>query len=454
MFALFLFSLTGMGCLKATLEDGEWLPGGDTTNTLLLGSNAFIFPADNIEISNESSFYTGNSFFNQAWVETPASTQKRDGLGPLFNARSCAACHFKDGRGAPPEENESFLGLLMRVSVLDTDENGGPLGDPHYGGQIQPFAVLEGTPEATPSVVYEEFSGQYADGTKYTLVRPEYSVNSLGYGDLASDVLLSPRVAPAVIGMGLLEAISAERLEELSDPDDRDGDGISGKMNWVWNHSDEEHQPGRFGWKGEHPTVRQQVGSAFVGDIGITNPVFTTENCAQAQDQCWDLPSGGDPEIEDDLFDKVVLYTSLLAVPVRRNWEDKDVLRGKALFNEIGCAKCHTPHHKTGTHTFKEVSEQDIWPYTDLLLHDMGDGLADNRPVFDASGREWKTPPLWGIGLVESVNNHTRFLHDGRARSLTEAILWHGGEALSAQEQFTSLSQEERENIISFVKSL
>ena len=453
IYMLVYFLLT-LGCYKSHIESGEWLPGGETTNTLILGSNAFIFPAENISIANQPSFYSGNSFFNQAWVETPSSTIKRDGLGPLFNARSCAACHFKDGRAQPPTESMPHLGLLFRASISGEDENGSPLGHDNYGGQLQPFSVLQGTPEIELSITYEYITGAYGDGEVYKLQKPVYSFPTENYGTLSSDVMLSPRIAPAVIGMGLLEAIPQSRIEELEDPNDQDGNGISGTINWVWDFSDEVHKVGRFGWKSEQPTVKQQVASAFVEDIGITNPVFMTESCGEHQTDCKELPSGGDPEIEQDLFDKVVLYTSLLAVPIRRDWEEKDVLNGKMLFSDIGCADCHTPNHHTESHEFPELSNQSIWPYTDLLLHDMGEGLADHRPVFDANGQEWRTPPLWGIGLVKTVNKHTRFLHDGRARNLTEAILWHGGEAKTAQQNFINLSKTEREEILTFVNSL
>lgn len=434
-------------------EEGELFPGGATTNTFLQGPNAFILPAENISQEHEPSFYTGNSFFNQAWVEAPASTQKRDGLGPFFNARSCASCHFKDGRGAPPEEGEKFLSLLLKVGIEGADEYGKPTPSPIYGAQIQTFSVLAIDDEAEANVSYMEVSGQYGDGTPYSLLKPTYTITR--DDEVVSSLYVSPRIAPAVIGMGLLESITLERLEELADPNDQDGDGISGRMNWVWSDSTQQLEVGRFGWKAESNNVEQQVATAFIHDMGITNPVFPENTCATEQLDCQEQPNGGDPEIEQDLFDKVVLYTSLLAVPMRRNMEDPQVVAGKRLFQEIGCDKCHTPTHTTGHETtFAEVSDQKIWPYTDLLLHDMGEGLADGLRGFEALGTEWRTPPLWGIGLVEKVNRHTRFLHDGRARNLAEAILWHGGEAENAKELFQDLDLEDREALLSFVKSL
>lgn len=437
------------------VEDGELYPGGETTNTFLQGSNAFILPAENMHVEHEPSFYTGNSFFNQSWVETPASTQKRDGLGPFFNARSCASCHFKDGRGAPPEDGEPFLSLLLKVGMDEEDEYGQAKPSPKYGGQIQNFSILAIEDEAQSHVEYVEISGQYGDGSSYSLIKPTYTITDSTSTQEVSELHISPRIAPVVIGMGLLESIPLSRLESLADPYDDNNDGISGRINWVWDEKKQDLGVGRFGWKAEITTVEQQVATAFVHDIGITNPIFSEHRCGTEQLDCQDQPYGGTPEIEQDLFDKVVLYSSLLAVPMRRNWEERTVQEGKVLFHEVGCASCHVPNHTTASEaSFVELIHQNIWPYTDLLLHDMGEGLADGLRGFQASGAEWRTPPLWGIGLVEKVNRHTRFLHDGRARNLTEAILWHGGEAETSKNLFQDLSMDEREAIVSFVRSL
>lgn len=439
------------------LEPGELLPGGATTNTLLGGRNAFIRPAENITVEHEPNFYTGNSFFNQAWVEAPASTGRRDGLGPLFNARSCAACHLRDGRGRPPESpDEPFLGLLLRLSVPGVDAVGGPLPDPNYGGQLQPFALPDVPAEAAASVAYDEVSGSYGDGTPYTLLRPVYRLDAPAYGPLDPELMISPRVAPAVIGLGLLEAITGDDLRALADPDDADGDGISGRLNTVWDAVAEAHAIGRFGWKADQPSVRQQVAGAFLGDMGITTPIFGAQDCTAAQTDCLAARDGGEggPEIDAETFEKVVLYTSLLAVPARRTADAPDVLRGKGLFGDMGCAACHTPSHRTGAHPLPEVADQLIWPYTDLLLHDMGPELSDGRPVFDAAGPEWRTPPLWGIGLLPAVNDHQRLLHDGRARGVAEAILWHGGEAEAAREAFRLAPAADRDAVVRFVESL
>ncbi len=443
---LFIFA-----CSAYKSEPGEEYPGGDTTNTFLFGSNAFILPAENIEIEHEPSFYSGNSFFNLPWVEHPASTENRDGLGPLYNARSCAACHFKDGRAEPPLEND-FLGLLLRIGIEQNDQL---LPHPIYGTQLQNFSVSNTLTEGTPNVEYEEVSGEFGDGEVFTLLTPTYSITNANYGILDSNTVISPRIAPAMIGLGLLEAISIEDIQYYADPLDLDEDGISGQINWILEPYETNPKIGRFGWKSEKSTVANQVAAAFLGDIGITNPLLEYNNCTEFQEQCLEEPQEESLEIRQELFDKVVLYSSLLAVPMRRNWTDKTVLQGKRLFNDIGCSSCHIPSYMTSEQTeLPEVSSQLIWPYTDLLLHDMGPGLEDQNSIRHALRREWKTPPLWGIGLIKSVNGHTRFLHDGRARSLTEAILWHGGEAEMSKENFRLLESEQRDSVIQFLESL
>lgn len=443
--------------LKA--DPAERLPGGTSTNTLLLGVNAFTRPAENILSEHEPLFFTGNSFFNQAWVEAPSSTTARDGLGPLFSARSCAACHFKDGRGRPPlESDESFLSLIVGVGVIEQEQEEAHLvKDPVYGNQLQPFAIPDVPVEASPQVHYEVLKETYADGQPYELMHPTYEIVNPAYGDPSEALVLMPRVAPHVAGMGLLDAIPEERLRELEDPEDSDGDGISGRVRMVNDVVSNQLKPGRYGWKAEKPTILQQVATAFRNDIGITSPVFASDDCTVTQTQCLNTPSGGEPEISQDIFGKVVAYNHLLAVPVRPLWDDPEVLRGKKLFQELNCVGCHVPSHETGESEFEELSFQQIFPYTDLLLHDMGKELSDAIPpglTPPAEAQEWRTPPLWGIGRVETVNGHTRFLHDGRARNMEEAILWHGGEAESSREAFKALSSEERALILKFLESL
>ncbi len=440
----------------AEVEPSEIFPGGDTTNRLLMGSNAFIRPAANFSAENEALFYSGNSWFNQNFVEAPATTRTRDGLGPFFNAQSCSGCHFKDGRGQALEENgDGSLGVLFRLSIPGLSSKGEITPDPVYGGQLQPFGILHVPGEAQMKVTWTERPGTYADGSPYSLREPAYELVNLGYGAPAPNLLISPRVAPQIIGMGLLEAISEEDLLAAVDENDIDHNGISGRANHVWSARLQQKAMGRFGWKAEQPTVVEQSAAAFNGDLGITSSLFPDRNCTETQVECQQANSGGEPELEPHILDRIEVYSQGVAVPIRRTWDSQEVLGGKAAFTELGCADCHTPKYVTGTtSSLKELQKQTIWPYTDLLLHDMGEGLADHRPVFDASGTEWRTPPLWGLGLIPAVNKHNHLLHDGRARGFAEAILWHGGEAEAAKEAFKNLSPERRDALVAFLESL
>ena len=426
--------------------------GGETT-AFSAGGNAFELSARNLTNDLRRTFEVGDSFFSQNWVAAPSSTEARDGLGPTHNALSCSSCHSRDGRGKPPDNpDDPERGLLLRLSIPGPD---GPDDEPAYGGQLQDRSVLGVPVEGRIVIVYEEVQGIYADGTMYSLRQPTYSLENLAFGPLYSEAQISPRIAPAAIGMGLLEAIPEERILSLADPDDTNGDNISGRPNFVWDVRSGKSVLGRFGWKANQPTVEQQAASAFLGDIGITSSLFPDENCPSIQEECRLAPNGGSPEIPDSRMEKVVIYVQTLAVPAMRNTEDREVQQGARLFVQSRCSLCHTPRHETGDfHPLAPLRNQAIFPYTDLLLHDMGAGLADNRPDGRASGTEWRTPPLWGIGLVETVNDHTMFLHDGRARSIEEAILWHGGEAEESRQRFMGLTVKERQALIRFLESL
>jgi CxxC motif-containing protein (DUF1111 family) len=435
---------------------GEELPGGSTTNTLLFGENALTRHVENITDENEQFFFSGNGFFNQAWVMAPASTEARDGLGPLFNARSCAACHAKDGRGHPPlEVGDELLSILFRLSVgLDDQEM--PVGDPVYGGQLQPFSVGDVPAEGTVLIAYSEQESTYPDGTKFSLRSPTYQLSDLAYGEAAQAVVVSPRVAPAMHGLGLLEAIPALRLAGLADEDDADGDGISGRLRMVPEIGEEGLSIGRFGWKAEQPSVRQQSAGAFVGDMGLTTELFPSGECEEGQVLCFEQPSGaeaGAAEVSPEILDRVERYGQLVAVPARSSADAPEILSGKQLFIKSGCSACHTPSHVTGEHELSELANQTIFPYTDLLLHDMGVALADGTGATRVD-REWRTPPLWGLRFYPVVNGHDLLLHDGRARGIEEAVLWHGGEANASKEKFMDFGVAERQLLIEFVRSL
>ena len=428
--------------------------GGETT-AFTDNRNAFSMSARNLNTGEKRVFEVGDSFFEQNWVTAPASTDARDGLGPTFNALSCSSCHVLDGRGRPPTDHDDpERGLLIRLSIPGETSEGAPVGDPNYGTQLQDRAINGVEPEGRFIIDFVEIEGEYADGEPYVLLMPIYRFIELAFGEMAPDLMTSPRIAPAVIGMGLLEAINEEDILAQADPNDEDSDGISGRPNMVWDIERQETVLGRFGWKANEPNVEQQALGAFLGDIGITSIHHMEENCPEAQIACAAAITGGEPEVPGARSDKLVFYTQTLAVPAMRDIEDPQVRKGAEMFLKAGCSACHTPSYTTGTHEIAALSDQEIFPFTDLLLHDMGEGLADGRPDFLATGSEWRTPPLWGIGLVERVNKHTRFLHDGRARNLAEAILWHGGEAEKSRDAFREMSKDEREALIAFLKSL
>lgn len=433
---------------------GDALSGGAGT-VFDATISAFGQPSRNLPLSQRTAFFVGNALFNRDWVTAPSSTVGSDGLGPLFNARSCSSCHFRDGRGRPPVlPEEDSVGILFRLSIPGVGDDGGPRLEPTYGGQLNQ-AGIPGVPgEGRVAISYEEVPGRYADGEPYSLRQPRYDLVELAYGPPDPALRLSPRTAPFLIGLGLLEAVDERTVLAAADPDDRDGDGISGRANLVWDVRRGQPALGRFGWKANVPTLEQQNAGAFVGDIGITSPLFPEQNCTAAETACLSAPNGGDPEIDQDKLDAVTFYSRHLAVPARRDVADPTVRRGEALFAEIGCASCHTPTLTTGAIAAPALAGQRIHPYTDLLLHDMGDGLADDRPDFLADGREWRTPPLWGVGLIATVNRHTLLLHDGRARDVAEAILWHDGEAAAAREGFRTLPSDDRAALLRFLDSL
>ncbi|WP_425292849.1 di-heme oxidoredictase family protein [Halomonas caseinilytica] len=435
------------------------MTGGDGT-VQQFDHNAFSLPLDTMPMTRRLDFSVGNSFFRNPWVEAPASTAARDGLGPLLNTNSCQGCHIKDGRGHPPSGDERAVSLFLRLSLPpesvddETLTRFGVAPVPGYGRQLQTAAISGADPEGDMQLHYTKRDVRLDDGEVVTLREPHYAIGSPAYGPLPDDLQISPRVAPPMIGLGLLEALPAEALIAAADPDDTDGDGISGRVNRVWDERRGDTVIGRFGWKAGEPSIEQQSLHAFAGDMGLTSNLVPVTDCMPSQ-ACDRFPDGGTPEVSDRIARFVTFYAGSLAVPARRDMDDPRVLAGAETFNEIGCASCHTPRHETPPDTERAaLADQTIWPYSDLLLHDMGEALADGRPEFDASGSEWRTPPLWGIGLAREVNPRAGFLHDGRARTLEEAILWHGGEAEASADTYRDLPAERRDGLIRFLESL
>ena len=456
-------------------EAGEEKPGGGATSRGSTDTaNAFSLSSGNMDFKRELNFKIGNAIFRKNWISAPSSIDASDGLGPLFNSRACQNCHLKDGRGHPPfsaDVPDDSGSMLVRLSVPPaTDEEKAKLAahranslpEPTYGGQLQDRSIQGLAAEGKLKIEYAEQEVKLADGESVSLRAPHYTLTDLGYGPISADVMISPRVAPPMIGLGLLEAVPEEQILALAQSEAAGNAGISGKPNQVWSREHDKVMLGRFGWKAGIPTIAQQAAEAFNGDIGISSTMIPagSGDCTEKQPDCLNAPSGNSPnyqnvEVGDDLFKLVEFYSQNLAVPARRRPDDAQVLHGKAIFYQSGCASCHNPKFITGEAPGQpHLSHQLIWPYTDMLLHDMGEGLADNRPEGAASGSEWRTPPLWGVGLTETVSAHTLFLHDGRARNLTEAILWHGGEAQASRDKFAALSKADRDALLAFVNSL
>lgn len=392
----------------------------------------------------------------------PSTTTARDGLGPLFNTNACQNCHIKDGRGHPPTPDAAnAVSMLVRLSIPDTPayakviEHLGVVPEPVYGGQFQDMSVPGVVPEGKVRVDYTPVPIRFKDGTEVELRKPVLQITQLGYGPMHPDTRFSARVAPPMIGLGLLEAIPDEAILANAAAQAKDKNGIAGRPNQVWDDAQQKTVLGRFGWKAGQPNLNQQNVHAFSGDMGLTTSLRPFDDCTDAQTACKQAPNGngpnGEPEVSDNILRLVLFYSRNLAVPARRDVSAPQVLAGKNLFFQAGCQSCHTPKYTTAANAAEpELANQVIRPYSDLLLHDMGDGLADNRTEFKASGRDWRTPPLWGIGLTQAVSGHTQFLHDGRARNLLEAVLWHGGEASAAQQQVLSFNAEQRAALLAF----
>lgn len=377
------------------------------------------------------------------------------GSGPTFNADACAACHLRNGRGAPVAAGEGPHSLIVRLSLPGSDDRGAPRPHPDYGDQLQTRGVPGVVPaEGSVVLAWEELPAvRFEDGESVALRRPVVALRGLEFGPLGGQVLTSPRVAPPLVGLGLLDAVPDSALLALSQnpPDPTMG----GRPNRVWDYAAGAPSLGRFGHKANVASLRQQVAAAFHGDIGVSSDYFPEQNCPPVQKQCREFMPAGRPELGKVRWAAVEFHLRAAAVPARRGVDDPAVARGEALFAKARCNGCHVPELRTGEVAgLPGLSNQVIRPYTDLLLHDLGEGLADGRPDFVASGREWRTAPLWGIGLSATVNGQATYLHDGRARTLAEAILWHGGQAQASRDAFVTLPRQDREALLRFLGSL
>lgn len=425
------------------------LSGGDTYTLFDASSSAFSTMLPGMSARDQVVHGIGDTFFDSKFVSAPAPVNP--GLGAIFNNTSCSGCHQRDGRGRPPLPGESLRAMLLRISIPGQAADGGPKAVPGFGTQLQDKAVAGYQAEASVSITYTDSSASLADGTVVSLRVPHYQITD-PYSPLPAGILISPRIASPTVGVGLIEAIPDQEILAGADPDDKDGDGISGRANMVPNYTTGTTTVGRFGWKSNVADVLGQVASAFQQDMGVTNRVFPQES---SLGQPQDTHASGGVELPDTVLHAVVFYMKTLAVPARRDVDNPQTIQGARLFESTGCAKCHTTTFTTTVDmTFPYTSNQVIHPYSDFLVHDMGPTLGDGRPDYQAGGDEWRTAPLWGIGLTQKVSGYAYYLHDGRARTLTEAILWHGGEAQKSREAFGKLSASDREALLAFLNSL
>jgi CxxC motif-containing protein (DUF1111 family) len=434
-------------------ELDERMSGGDDATVFDEGGGAFGHAVAGLSSRDEDVHGVGDKFFEAPFVSAPAPLFA--GLGPVYNSRNCVSCHIGDGRGnAPANDGDVLQGMLFKLGSGGADEHGAPLGVGGYGGQLQDKAIAGAKPEGTVNVTYTYSTVTLADGTQITLRKPSFQLSNL-YKPMNGVVTLSPRVANPVVGVGLLDGIENESILQHADPDDVDGDGISGKVNRVYSYvTKQPNLIGRFGLKGGSPDAKTQVAKALNQDMGLTTSIFKNKS-AFGQEQMNAAFVQAPYDIHDTVLQALTFYVKTLAVPARRNVGDPIVRSGQVTFKNIGCIGCHVDKHVTRTDvSFKPLSGQVIRPYTDLLLHDMGPDLADGYAEFSATGNEWKTPALWGLGLTLKVSGHTNLLHDGRARNITEAILWHGGEAEKAKQQFMNLSTADRQALLKFLNSL
>jgi CxxC motif-containing protein (DUF1111 family) len=446
--------------------DPRALSGGDMT-TFHSGYAPFEQPPENLPWQYQAMFEEGDGLFEMPFLPgdgnkasdlkiVPGEGMRRVGVGPLFNAESCEGCHFRDGRVETPYvTGQPMIGMFLRLSV--PDGNGGWKDPDGYHGQLHDKAVGGAKPEGIGLIFWEEVPGAFPDGEAYSLRKPRFVIDQLAHGPLPADVVIEARSAPPVHGGGLLEAIAERDILALAEKQKNDADGVSGKPNWVTDPETGKRVLGRFSLKANEPSLRAQAAGAAFNDMGVTSPLHRVENCLPHQTDCSKAPHGGtpqEPEMSEQFLRSLTVYLQLLAVPARRDLDDPAVQRGELMFQKARCNACHVETLKTGdSHPIPRLRNQAIRPYSDLLLHDMGPGLS-GRPDGEATHQEWRTPPLWGIGLTERSNRHTMFLHDQRARGFQEAILWHGGEAEPAKQRFMAMRQVERQALIRFLESL
>lgn len=441
-----------VGCSSDTQIDS--IPSESITVefTKSLNKDAFSKPIQLTTNDAIDKHILGKSFFTIPWVQAPASTTARDGLGPLFSANTCVHCHPHNSAGIATDKNgEITRSLVMRLSIPSTHNTtvakNGFMPEPNYGGQFSINGTSDTPAEGNVHLNYKAITGFYADGSMYSLQEPTYTLSNLQYGNLHPKTNIAPRIGLALIGLGALESIKQSDILKNEDIEDTNKDGISGKANWVYSYETNRTELGRFAWKAAAPSVLQQSANAAHNDMGLSNPLFKSHNCTDSQKECLKASLNIDNQLDlpQKRLEAISYYLKTLKIPKRRI--GKNFFKGESVFNKLGCVKCHTQN-------FTIAGGQTIYPYSDLLLHDMGEALSDGHTMFKANENEFRTPPLWGLGLYKKMTSKISLLHDGRARNVAEAILWHGGEAQSQKEAFTQLSKKQREYLIEFINSI
>lgn len=411
----------------------SWQPNAGNATAEFDPDFPFLQFIPGLDLSDLSNASKGRELFTAKWTPAPGSRPLLDGLGPLTITSACSNCHFVSGRTPSLEANGDVgLGLLFRL--------GDSLGnhDPYYGGQLQTAATI-GSSEGHVSWKFDANKKPIFTLTTYQM-------------ELTEGIHLGPRLSPQLVGIGLLDLVSEQDILSREDEFDSNNDGISGRAHWRTVNG--KKVLGRFGWKAMQPSLEHQSAGAFQQDMGLTTSINPSEPCTPLQTNCADQPNGGEPEVSDSSLFAINDFLTLLSVPARRIDNQETFDQGANIFADIGCAQCHQPTLTTADSSqYPLLANQLIYPYTDLLLHDMGEELSDYVKEGDANPREWRTPPLWSLGLIEKVEG-SRFLHDGRAATLEEAIIWHGGEAMNAKDNFNSLSINDKKILLNFLRAI
>lgn len=458
-----LFILLGLASAALAQEAGNGID--ESFIVARTDADAYIQPASVLSYQEKETFLQGRSHFKRRWI-APITFRGEWGLGPTFIQTRCSECHVNNGRGATPKQpDEQLTTMLVRLSLPGKNEHGGPMPHPNYGDQFQNNALqaqevdLRYSYELVPAeaeifVDWDERSVTLPDGEQVSLRKPVLRIENLAFGELGDDIMLSLRNTPPVFGLGLLEAVDERTILQIAE--DQKKHGVNGRPNYAWDAVNKRTALGRFGWKASTPSLMQQTAGAFLGDLGVTSFVFREQNCPPPQRECQIQPVLNDPEVIDADMYHFELWLRTTAAPAPRDTSNPEILRGKKLFKQAACSVCHVPEMTTAAEypAFPKLANRRFAAYTDLLVHDMGEELADNRPDFEAGGRDWRTTPLWGLGLSEAVNGNAELLHDGRARNVLEAILWHGGEAKSSRDLFAGMTKEERDALVKFVESI